>query len=863
MSLRSTLSAAMVNELRGGWQWSPVGFFVNSNPSMFVNQGGRALSLGFGLTNAHSARANSPSERNTANWTVSETFNWLKGSHSFVFGGDFTRVDDWNIGYNNVPNINLGFSSNFDPAESMFSSANFPGASSGERNNARALYALLTGRVSSIPGTGRLNEAGSEYVYNGELLRREFQDDYSFYVQDQWRWKPNLTFTLGLRYQYTLPMTAKNGVFTAVGSLAEACGISGVGGVSLPDGGDRFCNMFQPGVIPSPEQTSVTYVSYSSQSKGYNTDLNNLAPNIGAAWRPNVQEGWLRRVFGDPEIASFSGGYSRSYNRERLDGFLNVYNGNPGQTVPATRSTSSTAFPLVLPGESWPILLREDDRLGAPAFQMLPEFPITASFGTGAWLFHPDIVVPHTDSWNVSFQRAIGPDMVGEIRYIGNTNRNGWTFEDWNSINIYETGLLNEFQLAQANLRANIAGDMAEAGFAYTGLPGTSPLPIALAHIMRRTNANSPDAYTRDGSGGGGYGLFTASSFTGELDPFFPDPWGYAENFYLDTASTGSLGIEPGISTRLFTNATAVGFASNFWVLNPNIDEVQVQTNSTNKPYNHQVILQLRRRLAQGLQVQGSYTWSRSFTGSLFDFHLDRFPLRSTGVPHAWQIIFAYDVPVGRGKRFGANMNAWLDGVVGGWTISGTARFQRQSFALRDSVLEGMTVDELQDALSEIRTVVDPVTGAVQFFNFPEDLYVNTRLAYATDELSLTGYPEGAEPWGPLGMDAPGGGRRYLRPAGGVDPDTGEVCNFLFPGDCGVEEIWLVGRPYGEMDFRLAKQFQLPGRARFELSIEVFNATMAKNFPNQTSPGSGSGTFRITSTQTGARTAQVVWRVSW
>jgi hypothetical protein len=65
------------------------------------------------------------------------------------------------------------------------------------------------------------------------------------------------------------------------------------------------------------------------------------------------------------------------------------------------------------------------------------------------------------------------------------------------------------------------------------------------------------------------------------------------------------------------------------------------------------------------------------------------------------------------------------------------------------------------------------------------------------------------------------------------------------------------------MDFRLAKQFQLPGRARFEFSAEVFNATKALNFPNQVSPGSGANTFRITSTQSAARTAQLVWRVSW
>src|SRR6187399_1497278 len=65
MSLRSTISTAIVHEVRGGWQWSPVGFFTNTTPAMFDNQGGFNLGLGFGLTNAASGNANGPEERNT------------------------------------------------------------------------------------------------------------------------------------------------------------------------------------------------------------------------------------------------------------------------------------------------------------------------------------------------------------------------------------------------------------------------------------------------------------------------------------------------------------------------------------------------------------------------------------------------------------------------------------------------------------------------------------------------------------------------------------------------------------------------------------------------------------------------------
>jgi hypothetical protein len=187
-----------------------------------------------------------------------------------------------------------------------------------------------------------------------------------------------------------------------------------------------------------------------------------------------------------------------------------------------------------------------------------------------------------------------------------------------------------------------------------------------------------------------------------------------------------------------------------------------------------------------------------------------------------------------------------LDGIIGGWNFSGTARVQRQSFVLRDTVLVGMTLDEARDALGLVRFVTDPVSGAVTVWNFPEDIYTETVKAHSTDPTQPSFYAPGTEPSG-----------RYFAPAGGPN------CNWIYPGDCGTQELWFNGRWFGETDFRLAKAFQLPGRARFEMSAEIFNALMAKNFPNVINPSDDDDTFRITSTQSAARTAQLVWRVTW
>jgi hypothetical protein len=422
ISLRSTVSTAIVNELRGGWQYSPINFFGNITPGA-VHQPGRLRDLDAvwadaGLADGLRQRAAALQDTELHDLGPVQLAERLA---QHAVRRDYTRVTDSADNRNAVPFMSIAFQTNFDPAAAMFNTTNFPGATQAELNSAASLYALLTGRVSSITATGNLNNAGDQYVYNGPLFRKVQQDDYSFYAQDTWRWKPTVTFTLGARYQFTLPMTSSNGVFTTI-STSDSCGISGFGTGPTADGAtDRFCNMFQPGSFNNPTQGTPTYVAYSADTKGYSTDYSNIGPVAGIAWRPNVQSGFMRKILGDPELATINGGFTRSFVRTRFDQFLNVYNGNPGQTTSATRSTAAGAFPIVPAGESWPILLSQKDRLGAPTGMITtPQFPINATFGNGAWFFNPDIQVPWTDSWNVSFQRSITKDTVVELRYQGN-----------------------------------------------------------------------------------------------------------------------------------------------------------------------------------------------------------------------------------------------------------------------------------------------------------------------------------------------------------------------------------------------------------------------------------------------------------
>ena len=167
--------------------------------------------------------------------------NWLKGSHSIQLGGAFTQADVWIENQQYVPTITFGIDAN-DPANAMFNTTNFPNASTAQLNDARELYATLVGRVIAISGELRLDENTDEYQYLGLGIQRAQLRDWGFFIADTWRWKPNFTINMGLRYELQQPFTAKNNSYSFA-TMADVCGPSGV----APDGG---CNLFQPGVQP-------------------------------------------------------------------------------------------------------------------------------------------------------------------------------------------------------------------------------------------------------------------------------------------------------------------------------------------------------------------------------------------------------------------------------------------------------------------------------------------------------------------------------------------------------------------------------------------------------------------------------------
>ncbi len=736
-----------------------------------------------------------------------------------------------------VPSLNLGFDTQRDPAAGLFTTANFAGASAGQLTDARELYALLTGRVSSVGAQIALDPNTNQYVLLGPRTRAGRVDQYSGYAQDTWRLTPTVTLTGGIRWDVQLPFSPNNDIMSRL-TMADMCGVSGLGaGTELYN----KCNFLAPG---STGGKNPEFLQLTKGTNGYKTDWNNVAPTLGMAWRPNVQDGWLRRLLGDPEQATIRGGFSVAYERQGLEEFTGTFGANPGSTVSITRSATSGA-PLVPEGEPWPVLVSQTNRLYTPPFDPNPTFPIAplVNRGSDAAGFAPDVKIGAARTWNIGFQRSITRDTAMEIRYVGTRGVNQWSQLDYNEIrgeNLINNGFLNEFRLGMQNLQANNAsGVAARAGsFAYFGPgTGTSPLPTYLAYLNGSRDAGNAAAYT------GGTNTWTNTTFAQRFAKGNPNPVGSAGDLDGNTARRN--------------NAVAAGVPANHFVLNPAFDEVNVYDSGAFSDYNA-LQIELRRRLSSGLSYNLNYQYARE-RGSAFDgFNFGREMVTTTGgAPlHAIKSQWDWNVPLGRGQRYGQNLHPVLDSIVGGWSINAVSRTQQRLINFGNVRLVGMTKEDLQDMYRfEVR--VNSATGLQTVYQLPDDVILNTRRAYSVGTTTANGYAEGLGP--PQG--------RYIAPANSAD------CLQIRAGDCAPREVIIRAPWFSRVDLGVTKKFPLSsgGIRNIEIRLDLLNAFDNINFTPVANPGTGATIFTVTSAYTdssntydpGGRLGQVMIRFNW
>ncbi len=117
----------------------------------------------------------------------------------------------------------------------------------------------------------------------------------------------------------------------------------------------------------------------------------------------------------------------------------------------------------------------------------------------------------------------------------------------------------------------------------------------------------------------------------------------------------------------------------------------------------HSLQMKVEKRFAEGIYLNANYTWSKLITNAssttqatsnpgatgavISPFQLGRNKALSTDdIPQNFAVLAVYDLPFGRGRKFFATTNGFLDRVIGGWSLSTTMKFTSGApFYFRDS----------------------------------------------------------------------------------------------------------------------------------------------------------------------------------
>jgi Carboxypeptidase regulatory-like domain len=844
-SLRSTFGQSVFNEFRIGGSGGATLFSPELEPGMWSDTNGYRLNFniaccGTGAQLTNPSLGSGQSSREASTKVIENTTTWLKGHHNMQFGATMVQGDVWLQNQTLVPTAEFDIIAG-EAADAIFNATTLPGASAADITQAKRLYAMLTGRLTRLTGDSRINAGGDQYNLLGLSRAEGRMREFNVFVSDSWRATPSLTVSGGLRYILANPFYPTNDSYTTL-STAALYGISGEGNINMPGtlGGAR------------PQ-----FVRFAKGQYAYNPDRNNIAPSVGAAWQVPPTTGMMKWLLGSEEgDVVVRGGWAMAFQRPGLSDFTGVFGDNQGIQVALQADQTNNTLP---------ILLRNNPTLPAAPSVSLPALP--ASITTRGNAFDQNIQMPYTQSWSAGWQRKITRDSAIEVRYVGSRHLNDWDSININEPNITTNNFLNEFRAAQANLRANIAAGRG-ATFAYAGAgSGTNPLPIFLAHYNAQNAANAGNAALYSGT------QWTNATNLGFLAAMNPNPWGFA--------TAGASGLIGNATFR--NNAVAAGLPANFFVANPDLLGAGTTAGASNLTVNsggtraHSMQFEFRKRFSHGFAVNPSYTWSLAEVQNRYGFARPLEWVEQAGqvgnVRHAVKANFAVEIPVGKDRQFGSNLNGFTDAIVGGWSFDGVFRVQTgQVLDFGNVRLVGMTKSDLQ---KEIKVQSGP---GGQMFILPADILDNTVKAFSVSATSATGY-------GALG--APSG--RYFAPANGPD------CIESAPGygDCGLRSVAVNGPSLMRLDLGISKKFDLPGRFSFEFRGEMLNALNDPYFnpastagvplgftSTVTQPAGPAAGRTLTANTTGAtnvdnyrltdllgdnqsRQVQLVWRLRW
>ncbi len=576
---------------------------------------------------------------------------WIKGSHTFTFGGNIRLIR----------NRRGTFSSAFDSAVTNPSGYAGAGASlsspintfspiSGSRTGVQNATTAIIGRFSQYTTNFNFNRDGT-LLPSGSPSAREFRtEEYDAYMQDSWKAKQSLTFTYGLRYSISRPVYEKNGFeVKTTQDLTEFFNARRVAAAQ--------------GVALNTPITLELSGPANKKSPLYRTDKNNFQPRIAAAWSPSFKSGVLSKIFGSSNQSSVRGGFAitNDYYGQQLAVTFDLNNtlgfsSNQSISVNTYNVTTRPAPQFTGFGQA----IRGLPNIISPGNIA---FPRTQPFNTDPALqarriestLDQHLVAPISYSWNVTFERELPHGTVLQMAYIGRKARHLIASRDVMALNnLVDTRSGTDWYSAATQLEVLRQRN--------TPISQVQNIPwfqnMLPANIATLINNN----YF------GGTVLNPALSQTQAIYQFALETYG---NDWTDTQD----GIEAGLGRNIF--------------FHPQYGALSTFSSIGNSDYNAGT-LTIRQRLGTSLTMDFNYTLSQSFddasgtqTSASFgnSFILnplrqrDSYSLSNFDMRHIVNANFVWSVPFGKGRYFLGNSGKVANAILGGWQVSGIFRW--------------------------------------------------------------------------------------------------------------------------------------------------------------------------------------------
>jgi hypothetical protein len=780
---RSTLTPNLTSEVRFGLNGGTVIFNNGISAADFGQWRGYAPIFGSSTSALYATdpyRTTGQSRRNTPLKQGNANLTWSHGEHLLNFGFSFTQVNSWTTattGAPFVPSVAFAVAAN-DPVNtggtSLFTTGNFPSATSTNLSDAASLYALLTGRVASITNSVVEDEKSKQYGVYQPIVRNQ-QREFGLYFQDAWRLSSRLTLNYGVRWDRQDPPVNLNGVYTRPG-YAGVWGISGVG------------NLFAPGTMTG---TAPALNSVPAGTPGYNTLNHQFSPSVGLAYQvPKTGFKPMAWLLGSSGQSVLRGGYAISTLREDA-GTFSIWGGNQGRTLTTSVDPSTTPANFGAPGS---VLFRDATLPSRQPTSSTPTFPLAVAAGTSISDFSPNLKTEYVQSWDLGLQRELTRDTVLEVRYIGNHGTDLWRTINLNEVNIFENGFLQDFNTAVNNLA--IAN-------------GVTPAQLAMLPTLKSNNFGNQGLPGQQALNLIGTALNTTNDATTALQ--------------MARGRAGNLANTIATTAADMNRLTAAGKPANLFLVNPAVlnGASNLVVNGGNSSYQG-LQTEVRRRMAKGLLFQGSYTWSHSISNELSagrggsyqtlrDVGMDKGP-SPYDIRHAFKANWVYELPVGTGHSFlGHLTNPIARKAFEGWEIASVIRIQSGSpiklQSGRDTVnqndggviLHNITAAQLQSEMSIRKTTNTQGLGIVSYL--PQSLIDNTLAAFELGGKTLAN----------LDPTAP-----YIGPAN-------------VAGQWG-DQVFLYGPWQQKWDFSLVKKTRIREKANVEFRAQALNAFNLTNF---------------------------------